>query len=48
MDFTIDLIPGSGLVSMATYRMAPAELAELKKQIKDLLEKKFIRPSASP
>jgi len=33
---------------MAPYRMAPAELSELKKQIEDLLEKKFIRPSASP
>ena len=33
---------------MAPYRMAPTELAELKKQIEDLLEKKFIRPSASP
>jgi len=42
VDFTIDLIPGVGLVSMAPYRMAPAELAELKKQIEDLLEKKFI------
>ena len=48
IDFTIDLIPGAGLVSMAPYRMAPAELAELKKQIKELLEKQFIRPSASP
>ena len=42
VDFTIDLILGAGPVSMA-----PAELAELKKQIEDLLEKKFIRPSAS-
>ena len=48
VDFSIDLIPGAGPVSMAPYRMAPAELAELKKQIEDLLEKKFIRPSASP
>ena len=48
VDSTIDLIPGVGLVSMAPYRMAPVELAELKKQIEDLLEKKFIRPSASP
>jgi len=48
MDFSIDLIPGAGPVSIAPYRMAPAELAELKKQIEDLLEKKFIRPSASP
>ena len=42
VDFTIDLISGAGLVSMAPYWMAPAELAELKKQIEDLLEKKFI------
>jgi len=48
VDFSIDLILGAGPVSMAPYRMAPAELAELKKQIEDLLEKKFIRPSASP
>jgi len=48
VDFTIDLILGVGPVSMASYRMAQAELADLKKQIKDLFEKKFIRPSASP
>ena len=28
--------------------MAPAELAELKKQLAELLEKGFIRPSVSP
>ena len=48
IDFTIDLILGAGPVFMAPYRMAPTELAELKKQIEELLEKKFIRPSASP
>ena len=48
VDFSIDLILGVGPISMAPYRMAPAELAELKKHIEDLLEKKFIRPSASP
>ncbi|XP_027905716.1 uncharacterized protein LOC114165258 [Vigna unguiculata] len=42
IDFSIDLIPGAGPVSVAPYRMAPAELAELKNQIEDLLEKKFI------
>ena len=46
--FIIDLIPGVGQVSMAPYRMAPTELAELMQLIEDLLEKKFIRPSASP
>ena len=42
IDFSIDLIPGAGPVSAAPYRMALAELAELKKQIEDLLDKKFI------
>jgi len=48
LDFNIDLIPGAGLVSMAPYSMAPAELAKLKKQIEELLEKQFIQPSALP
>ena len=30
IDFSIDLIPRAGPVSAAPYRMAPAELAELK------------------
>ena len=46
--FAIDLIPGAGPVSISPYRMTPAELAELKKQLEDLLEKQFIRPSVSP
>jgi len=48
VEFSIDRVPGTGLVSMAPYRMAPAELVELKKQIEDLMEKQFIRPSTSP
>ncbi|XP_027922937.1 uncharacterized protein LOC114180844 [Vigna unguiculata] len=48
VEFSIDLVPGAGPVSIAPYRMAPAELVELKKQIEELLEKQFIRPSASP
>jgi len=48
INFTIGLILGAGPVSMAPYRMAPVELVELKKQIEELLEKQFIRPSASP
>jgi len=32
----------------APYRMAPPEMAELKKQLDDLLEKGFIQPSSSP
>jgi len=48
IEFSIDLVPGAGPVSIAPYRMALAELAELKKQIEELLEKQFIRPSVSP
>src|SRR5580765_5440115 len=33
---------------MAPYRMAPAELAELKGQLDNLTSKGFIRPSVSP
>jgi len=39
VEFSIDLVPGVGPVSIAPYRMAPAELVELKKQIEGLLEK---------
>jgi hypothetical protein len=34
--------------SQAPYRMAPIELAELKVQLQELLDKGFIRPSNSP
>jgi len=48
VEFSIDLVPGTGPVSMAPYRMALLELVELKKQIEELMEKQFIRPSTSP
>jgi hypothetical protein len=48
VEFANDLIPGTKPVSMAPYRMSASELAELKKQLEDLLDKKFIRPSVSP
>jgi hypothetical protein len=48
VDFAIELRPGVEPISIAPYRMAPAELAELKKQLQELLEKGFIRPSVSP
>ena len=40
--FAIELMPGTGPISVASYRMLPLELAELKKQIEEFLEKKFI------
>ncbi|WMV24835.1 hypothetical protein MTR67_018220 [Solanum verrucosum] len=44
----IDILPDTRPISILPYRMAPAELKELKEQLKDLLEKGFIRPSVSP
>ena len=48
VEFVIDLIPGSEPASKAPYRMAPAELKELKVQLQELLDMGFIRPSYSP
>ncbi|XP_047161739.1 uncharacterized protein LOC124831708 [Vigna umbellata] len=48
VELSIDLVSGAEPVSIVPYQMAPAELTELKKQIKELLEKQFIRSSASP
>ena len=48
IEFAIELIPGTGPISKAPYRMAPAELKELKEQLQELLDKGFIRPSVSP
>ena len=48
VEFTIDLIPGTEPISIPPYRMAPAELRELKAQIEEMLSKEFIRSSISP
>ena len=48
VEFCIKLQPGTTPVARAPYRMAPAELKELKEQLEELLEKGFIRPSTSP
>nr|XP_009775700.1 PREDICTED: uncharacterized protein LOC104225568 [Nicotiana sylvestris] len=47
IDFGIDLMPNTQPISIPPYRMAPAELNELREQLKDLLDKGFIRPSVS-
>jgi len=46
--FSIDLVPGTRPISITPYRMSPVELSELKKQLEELLEKQFVRPSVSP
>ena len=48
VEFVIELQPGTAPISRRSYRMPPNELAELKVQLQDLLNKGFIRPSSSP
>jgi hypothetical protein len=48
IEFTIELQPGTTPISKRPYQMPPTELAELKKQLQELLDKGFIRPSTSP
>jgi hypothetical protein len=48
IEFAIELQPGTTPISKRPYRMPPAELAELKKQLQGLLDKGFIHPSTSP
>jgi hypothetical protein len=48
VEFVIELNPVTTPISRRLYRMPPNELAELKTQLQDLLEKGFIRPSSSP
>ena len=48
IDFTIELVPGAAPVSKGPHRMSTPEMLELKMQLQELLEKKYIRPSVSP
>ena len=48
VEFAIDVAPGTEPISKAPYRMAPAELKELREQLKDLLNKGFIKRNISP
>ena len=48
IDFTIDLVPGAAPVSKTPYKMSTPKLLELKMQLQELLEKKYIRSSVSP
>ena len=48
VEFAIELEPSTAPISRRPYRMAPKELAKMKKQLEELLDKGFIRPSSSP
>jgi hypothetical protein len=48
IEFAIELQSGTTPISKRPYQMPPAELAKLKKQLQELLDKGFIHPSTSP
>jgi len=47
VEFCIDLMPSTGLISITLYQMLLLELSELKKQLEELLDKGFVQPSVS-
>jgi hypothetical protein len=47
VEFIIELQPGTAPISKRPYKMTPKELAELKVQLNELLDKWYIRPSSS-
>ncbi|XP_070053995.1 uncharacterized protein [Nicotiana tomentosiformis] len=47
IDFGINVMPVTQLISILPYRMAPTELKKLKEQLKDLLEKESRGPCRS-
>ncbi|GKA62487.1 putative reverse transcriptase domain-containing protein, partial [Tanacetum coccineum] len=44
----IDLVPGATPIAKSPYRLAPSEMQELSRQLQELQDKGFIRPSYSP
>jgi hypothetical protein len=48
LDHTIEILPGSSPPNKAVYRMSPAELEELRKQLRELINRGLIRHSTSP
>ncbi|GJR27877.1 reverse transcriptase domain-containing protein [Tanacetum coccineum] len=47
-EFHIDLVPGSTPIAKSPYRLAPSKMQELSRQLQELQDKGFIRPSHSP
>nr|GEX26654.1 putative reverse transcriptase domain-containing protein [Tanacetum cinerariifolium] len=47
VEFKIDLVPGAAPIARAPYHLALLEMKELSEQLKELLEKGFIRLSSS-
>jgi hypothetical protein len=48
IEFVIELVPDTAPIFKRPYRMAANQLVNLKEQLQELLDKGYIRPSASP
>jgi hypothetical protein len=48
VEFIIDLLPWTAPISKRPYRMSVEELKEIKKQLTELEESRYIHPSSSP
>nr|GEZ98445.1 putative reverse transcriptase domain-containing protein [Tanacetum cinerariifolium] len=48
VEFEIELVPRAAPVARTPYRLAPSEMKELAKQLQELSDKGFIRPSSLP
>lgn len=48
MDHKIEMVPGATPTVAVSYRMAPPKLEELRRQLKELMDMGYIRPSKVP
>ena len=48
VEFSIESVPWGTPASKPPYRMSTLELVDLKLQLKEMLDKGYIRPSVSP
>jgi hypothetical protein len=48
IELVIEVVPGTAPIFKRPYRMAANQLAKLKEQLQELLDKGYIHPSASP
>ena len=48
VEFSIELVPGATPTSKEPYRMSNPKLVEFKFQLKEMIDKGYIRPSVSP
>ncbi|GKA86768.1 putative reverse transcriptase domain-containing protein [Tanacetum coccineum] len=48
VEFRIDLVPDAAPIARAAYRLTSSKMKELSKQLKELFDKGFIKPSSLP